>query len=163
MSPLNSVPKKDSQERQLILDLSFPEGNLINDGIEKDWYLGECDKLVLPSVDRLVERIMALGRGCKMWKVDLIKAYRQIYLCPGCVNKVTYKFNGKFFIDITLSMGSRSSARCCQRVTNMVVYVLGKKGFFAINYLDDLGLAEKADRAEKSYHTLIELLHQIGL
>ena len=100
LSPLNSIPKKDSQEHRLILDLSFPEGNSINDGIEKDWYLGECDKLVLPLVDRLVERIMALGRGCKMWKVDLIKAYRQIYLCPGCVNKVTYKFNGKFFIDI---------------------------------------------------------------
>ena len=59
-SPLNSVPKKDSQDRGLILDLSYPPGNSINDGIDKDWYLGVYDKLQLPSLDQLVERVMAL-------------------------------------------------------------------------------------------------------
>ena len=30
LSPLNSVPKKDSSERRVIVDLSFPEGGSVN-------------------------------------------------------------------------------------------------------------------------------------
>ena len=71
--PLNSVPKKDSKDRCLILDLSFPEGNSINDGIQKDWYQGVEEKLQLPSLDRLVQKIVNLGPGCKIFKIDLWK------------------------------------------------------------------------------------------
>ena len=88
LSPLNSVPKKDSHDRRLILDLSYPPRNSVNDGIDKDYYLGECDKLVLPSVDNLVNWIMKLGKGCRIFKVDFQKAYHQIYLCPGSISKV---------------------------------------------------------------------------
>jgi hypothetical protein len=41
ISPLNSVTKKDSSERRVILDLSFPTGCSVNDNISKDIYLGE--------------------------------------------------------------------------------------------------------------------------
>ena len=34
LSPLNSVPKSDSTERRVILDLSFPKGHSVNDA----WY-----------------------------------------------------------------------------------------------------------------------------
>ena len=34
-SPLNIRDKKDSLEKRIILDLSFPEGNSVNDGIDK--------------------------------------------------------------------------------------------------------------------------------
>ena len=44
VSPLNSVPKKDSNERRVILDLSFPKGTSINDAIPKYYYLGEYCK-----------------------------------------------------------------------------------------------------------------------
>jgi hypothetical protein len=30
LSPLNSVPQKDSSERRVIVDLSFPEGESVN-------------------------------------------------------------------------------------------------------------------------------------
>lgn len=33
ISPLNTVPKRDSPERRVILDLSFPEGEGVNAGI----------------------------------------------------------------------------------------------------------------------------------
>ena len=33
-SPLNSVPKCDSEERRVILDMSFPHGHSVNDGID---------------------------------------------------------------------------------------------------------------------------------
>ena len=41
VSPLNSVPKQGSNECSFILDLSWPNGSSVNDGISKDFYLGE--------------------------------------------------------------------------------------------------------------------------
>ena len=162
LSPLNSVPKKDSVERRLILDLSFPEGNAINDGIDKDKYLSISEKLALPSVDELADRIMKLKRP-KVFKIDLSRAYRQFFLDPASINWVGYIFNGQLFFDTTLSMGSRSSARCCQMVSSAVVYIFTKWGYFAINYLDDLGSAEEEEIAEEAYHKLQEILHKFGL
>ena len=143
LSPLNSVPKKEGEDRRLILDLSFPQGNSINDGIPKDEYLGVEGKLSLPSVDQLAEKVAQIGIGAKIFKIDLSRAYRQIFNCPSSINWLGYIYNGKFYFDCTLSMGSRYSARCCQRVTSAVVYIFKTKyGHFAINYLDDLGGAE---------------------
>ena len=48
ISPVNSVPKKDTEERRVILDLSFPHGLSINGFISKDEYLGEKIKVVYP-------------------------------------------------------------------------------------------------------------------
>ena len=162
LSPLNSVPKKQSEERRLILDLSFPQGNSINDGTDKDIYLGRYEKLVLPSVDTLAEKIMALKKP-KVFKIDLMRAYHQIFLDPGSINWVGYVFQEKFYFDTTLSMGSRSSARCCQAVTSAVVFIFTNWGFFAINYLDDLGGCEEEDKADLAFEKLREILHSFGL
>ena len=40
VSPVNTAPKKDSDNRRIILDLSFPEAKSVNAGIPKDSYLG---------------------------------------------------------------------------------------------------------------------------
>ena len=40
VSPLNTVPKRDSDERHAIVDLSWPCGNSVNDGIPCDSFLG---------------------------------------------------------------------------------------------------------------------------
>ena len=163
LSPLNSVPKKGSSQRRLILDLSMPDKNAINDGIDKDSYLGIVEKLSLPSIDALADRVMRLGRNCKLFKVDLTRAYRQIFLCPSSIAKVGFYFEEMFYYDCSLSMGSRSSAKCCQKVSGLVVLLFNKQGYFAINYLDDLGSAEEAEKAAEAYHTLRELLRRMGL
>ena len=36
ISPLLSVPKKETSERRTVMDLSFPEGSSVNDGIPRD-------------------------------------------------------------------------------------------------------------------------------
>ena len=162
-SPLNSVPKKDSSDRRLILDLSHPPGSSINDGISKDEYLDYKFKLELPSVDALAARIITLGPGCKVFKIDLTRGYRQMKMDPGDIHWLGYTFHGRVYFDVSLSMGSVSSARCCQLVTSAVVYVYNKFGFFAINYLDDIGSAERDDTADLAYQKLHELINNFGL
>ena len=40
VSPLSSRPKRDSQDRRVIMDLTFPFGSSVNDGISKTEYCG---------------------------------------------------------------------------------------------------------------------------
>ena len=67
ISLLNLVPKKETDERRVILDLSFPKGNGINDFINKEEYLGEKMLTVYPNVDDLVQLIELKGRGCLLF------------------------------------------------------------------------------------------------
>jgi len=68
LSPLNSVPKKDSSERRVIVDLSFPEGESVNFGILKDEYLGNKISVYYPKVDDLIHLIKLKGQGCMIFK-----------------------------------------------------------------------------------------------
>jgi len=74
LSPLNSVPKRDSSKRRIILNLSWPVSRSVNDFIPKNQYLGEPFELHFPSVDALVELIRIKGPGCLLFKKDLQRA-----------------------------------------------------------------------------------------
>ena len=162
LSPLNSVPKNTPGERRVILDLSFPPENSINNGISKDTYLGQPVNLKYPSVDDLVELVKLKGRNCLIFKRDLKRAYRQIPIDPGDVNLVGFHWKNHIFVDRVLTMGLRSSAHICQRVTSAVVYMMEQCGYFVLNYLDDFAGAESPDQAEMVFNLLKKLLENCG-
>ena len=109
ISPLSTRPKKGSQDRKVILDLSFPIGKSVNDGIPKDSYLGFTAKLTFPKTDDFAFRIFQLGPGCYMFKIDLSRYFRQIPLDPGDYSLIGYVINGKIYFDKVLPMGMRSA------------------------------------------------------
>ena len=67
------------------------------------------------------------------------------------------------FCDTVLSMGCRSSAYLCQRVTNAVAFIMFKIGILVLNYLDDLASAETKENALFAYNTLSTLLQNCGI
>ena len=74
INPLNSVPKRCSEDGRIIVDLSFPVGNSVNSTIPKDSYLGEPTELKFPTVDALIAMIKRKGRGCTVFKRELQRA-----------------------------------------------------------------------------------------
>ena len=115
VSPLNTCEKKQSTDRRVILDLSFPPEDSVNDHISNDFYMGEEIKLKFPTVDTLCDIVINKGRGCHLFKRDLKKAYKQIPICPGDYRKVGYMWKGQYYVDKVLSMGLRSAAHICQK------------------------------------------------
>ena len=69
ISPLNTVPKSDSLERRVILDLSYPKGASVNDFISKEFYLDEKIDLVYPKVDDFIDLIKSKGQGCLLFNL----------------------------------------------------------------------------------------------
>ena len=82
LSPLNSVPKHDSAERRIIVDLSWPAGTSFNGGISSSSYLGEDISLTYPTVDSIASLICSVGTACLLYKRDLKRAYRQFPVDP---------------------------------------------------------------------------------
>ncbi len=80
-SPLQSVDK-DKTKRRIVLDLSFPHGRSVNDGIPKDTFLNIPFHLNLPRSVDFVNLILSKGTGCFLYKKDLKRAYRQIPVDP---------------------------------------------------------------------------------
>ena len=166
VSPLNTVPKRDSADRRVIVDLSFPKCKpleSVNGGISRDCYLGDPIQLRYPSVDNLVNLVRCKGPGCCLFKCDLSRAYRQLPVDPGDLHYLGYKWNGELYIDATLTMGLRSAAFLCQRVTNAIAYIARNNGVSVSNYLDDFGGVEVKDSATEAFLKLRGILKQSGL
>ena len=78
ISSFGVIPKKHQPGKwRLILDLSSPDGHSVNDGIRKDPFTVQYMK-----VDDIIDRIMTLGRGTLLAKVDVESAYRIIPVHP---------------------------------------------------------------------------------
>ena len=74
ISPIGLVPKKESGDFQLIMDLPYPKGDSINDYIDPE----ECS-IKFDNFDRAVQMVAQLGQGALMAKLVIKSAYR---LCP---------------------------------------------------------------------------------
>ena len=163
ISPLSTRPKKMSTERRVILDLSFPIGDAVNDGIPKDTYLGFMAKLTFPKTDDFAVRIFQLGKGSLMFKIDLSRYFRQIPLDPADYSLIGYVINGEIYFDKVLPMGLRSAPYIAQRITNAIAYIHRQLQFFLLNYVDDFVGAELKDKIWQTYSALTQTLVELGV
>ena len=66
VSPIGLVPKSQPGQWRLIVDLSFPEGHSINDGIAQD-----VSSIQYARLEDAVQMVRVLGWGTLLAKVDL--------------------------------------------------------------------------------------------
>ena len=163
VSPINSIPKRNSVGRRFVSDLSFPHGNSVNDGIELDTYLGSSVRVSYPSVDSFVELIKKFGVGSLLFKKDLSRAYRQFYLDPADIRFQGFKWRGEFFVDCSLVMGCKSAAMMCQRATSAVTMFLEAEGVYTVAYLDDFAGCADVESAGRAFRVLGQMLKDLGL
>ena len=163
ISPLSSREKKNSPERRVILDLSYPEGKSVNSGIDKRFYCGNEIDLKYPTIDTLARRVADIGPNALMWKRDLKRFFRQLNLCPRDYSLIGYRWNNLLFFDTSIPMGLTSAAYCAQRISNCIVFIHNSIGYWSINYLDDFGSAEYPENAVSSYNAMGKILSSAGV
>ena len=143
------------------MDLSFPPGRSVNDGIMKDNYLGMATKLRFPKVDEFAIRIYTLGKGCLMFKIDLSRYFRQLPLDPGDYSLIGYIIGEDIYFDKVLPMGMRSAPYIAQRVTNAIAYIHRRLQWFILNYVDDFVSAEMKEVVWQAYRAFKGLLERL--
>lgn len=164
LSPLLTRPKKDSEARRIIVDLSFPEGDNVNEGIDITSVYGKDITYSLPTISDLAQRVIMLGRGAWMWKADLSRAYRQLRIDPLDTPLLGIQVDKSVYLDLCPSFGCRSSSSACQRVSQAVVYLMQKMGYNILAYLDDYAGAESSEeKALQAYTAFMDLSKSLGL
>ena len=63
ISPFLTREKPNSENRRVIVDLSWPFGQSVNAGIDKTPYLGTYFLLTLPTIDHITDQLKFLGKG----------------------------------------------------------------------------------------------------
>ena len=162
-SPLNTVPKKNTSDRRVIMDLSWPkQGESINSRIDKNTYRGKSVKCVLPTVEDLVKIVLKKGKGCKIFRRDMQGAYKQLPVCLGEIHLLGFCFEDQYYFDITLPMGLANSALICQMVSDVIIFIFESEGYDGLNYLDDLGGAEVPPLADQAFEVLGLIMQSLG-
>jgi len=162
-SPMMTRPKPGSENRRVIVDLSWPHSASVNDAVQIDSYMGTPFSLRFPTVDDIAERIVALRGNCLLYKVDLKRAFRQLKLDPRDIGNTGLFHNQQHYLDVSVPFGYRHGSMACQRFTDAIRYVMHKHGFTVFNYIDDLIGCEEPGNANPSYQFLLTLLHALGI
>ena len=163
VSPMSTRPKKLSMKRRILMDLLWPEGYAVNDGIPGDTYMGQPIALVYPNVDLLCRRAAELGSECMGFKLDLDCAFKQIVMSPDAWLILGIFLAQYLFYDKTAIMGSRSAPYVCQRMTSFICHIMNSINYFIANYVDDFMGLEHADRVWAAYNALGNLLRDLGI
>lgn len=164
VSPLMTRPKKESQERRIIMDLSFPHGCSPNDGIDIYDHFGKDISYSLPSISDLITKLQLQGPGSWIWKADLSRAYRQIRIDPLDTPLLGFRVEDLFYIDLCPSFGCKSSSAASQRIANAVSYLMAQKQHFILGYLDDYaGTHPYHLQSLQGYTDFKALMQELGL
>ena len=164
ISPFLTRDKPNSNKRRVILDLSFPSGNSVNDGVPKDKYLGSYFDLKYPSVDHIVNSLKQLGPDALLYKIDISRAFRHLKIDPGDIDLLGLKHES-YFIDGTLPFGFRHGSVLFQRCSDAIRFIMSHTFGYAnlYNYIDDLVYTSLPGEIHRSYQTLLALLQELGL
>lgn len=132
-SPLGAVPKKDGTFR-IILDLSSPKGSSINEGISS-----EAFSVRYSSFDDAIDMVQKLGKGCSLAKIDIKHAFRICPVRPKDWHLLGFYWESRYFVDIRLPFGSRSSPYIFNQFAEALLWILVHVTGISwlIHYLDD--------------------------
>ena len=164
LNPIMTRPKKDSTDRRVILDLSWPIHASVNDGTQLDTYLGEQYKLVLPTVDDFAQILATYGTGTYMWGLDLRRAFRQIRTDPLDWPLICLTWEHSYYINISVAFGIRHGAAFTQRVSQAVCDILDAEQITTLPYIDDyIGAHPSLALATTAYNRSLQLFRELGL
>ena len=142
--------------------MSYPSSSSINDGIDKDKYLGMAIALAYATIDSFA-MVKVVGPEALMYKRKLHRVYYQIWTDPFDVPYQGFFWQGAFYFDTVLVMGCTSSAYICQQVASALVHIHNSWGALSTNYLDDFIGVNVPEEADKDFYKLGWLLQDIGV
>ena len=133
-NPIGIIPKLHQPGKfRLIVDLSAPHGNSVNDGIDPD--LCSLEYITVDQAARLVARY---GRGALMAKTDLQAAYRTVPVHPRDQHLIGLEWGGATYQDKALPFGLRSAPKLFTAVGDCLTWALVCEGVHdCVHYLDD--------------------------
>lgn len=145
----------------MILHLSAPYGESVNDGIDKEQF-----PVHYATVDDTVDLISRFGTGTVLAKIDLKAAFRMVPIHPDDWDLLGMQWQGSFYLDTCLPFGLRSAPFLFNQLAEALHWILNNNYWVdAVHYLDDLLIMEAAgaDQCTSSVHLTLGLCERLGI
>ena len=149
-SPLLTRPK-DGNKRRVILNLSYPYGNSLNDKVNKARFDGLQFILRFPSVDDIVAKILETPGDVYLSKIDVARAFRNLRVDPVDALKFGIQWQGKYFIDKGVAFGWVHGSSAFQMTSDAVTYIMKTKNHHMWAYIDDYILIGSKEATEAAF------------
>ena len=139
------------------MDLSYPKGSSINDGIESEL----CSlSYTSESVDDAVS-IFQKGQGTLLANLDLESVYRIIPVHPQDRHLLDIQFDGKLYVDTALPFGLCSAPKTFSVLADGLLWIMIQHGIQAA--LDDYIFIGNPETSECADALKLALqLHNLG-
>ena len=160
-SPLLTRPK-DTNDRRVILNLSYPRGQSLNDAVDKCNFDARPFTLKFPSVDNIVERILQVSDPL-IFKIDVARAFRNLRVDPVDALKFGLSWRDALYIDAGVAFGWTHGSAAFQMVADAISYVMASSGCVVNAYIDDFIVVAPRAEARRHYDRLSNLLDTLGL
>ena len=161
-SPIGVVPKKEPNKFRMIMDLSSPKGQSVNDGMSD-----EEASVKFNSFDDAVKLVAELGQGALLAKLDIKSAFRICPVHPEDWHLLGFTFCGLYFVDLCLPFGLRSSVNRFTLLASTLLWILQNNYniVHSTHYLDDYFLAAPANLSVCKDHmrTTCEVFARLGI
>ena len=160
ISRFGVIPKKSQPGKwRLILDMSFPEGASVNDGISPSY----CS-LRYPSIDMAIRQILAAGRGARLSKLDIKEAYRIVPVHQEDWSLLGMHWKNKYFVDTRLPFGLRSAPKLFTALADAAQWLIQSRGVdCCLHYLDDYFFVESPHVTASALTTATQTLSELGI
>ena len=122
ISRFGVIPKSHQKDKwRLIIDLSHPKGNSVNDGIPKPL----CG-LSYITIDDAINGILRSGPNTLLAKIDIKSAFRLLPVHPADRHLLAIEWKNSIFIDACLPFGLRSAPKLFNILADLLSYSVWK-------------------------------------
>ena len=116
----------------------LPPGISVNGCTSKESFWRVQNKIQVPSTADFCELIRQAGRGWFLYDTDVARVYCQLTLDSVDWPLICFRFERRFYMNVSLSFGLRWVASHYQDLSNITSRELRGWGLSLLNYIDDL-------------------------
>ena len=160
-SPLLTRPK-DVVKRRVIVNLSHPIKNSVNEFVDAFRFDHRPFTLKLITTDDIVKEILSLNDPM-LFKIDVARAFRNLRVDPVDVMKLGMTWRGQYYLSSAVVFGWKHGTASFQLVADAISYIMAQEGCKVLAYVDDFLVVAERHIAQKLYNRLSDLFIELGL
>ena len=176
---MNTRPKANGALR-IIVDMSSPRDvdtwvpgwfwspelpGAVNSSMDPDKFPAR-----MSSVKMFTRMLYEVGRGAVVAKIDWSDAYKHIKVCEEDIRLQIIQFAGRYFAELKLVFGARSSAGLYDSVSDIILILALRQASFprtlTTKHLDDVlavGTADPGDPVFSFFKAYLEVAEEVGV
>ena len=125
---------------RIIMNLSAPQDESYNDAIDETY----LEKVVMSSARLFGYSVIDCGKDAKMWKFDMVDAYKCIPATTADLRLQGFTWLGRYFVELKKVFGSKEAVSAFDRLNHTLVVLAAISSNLPLSYihrtLDDVPL-----------------------